>query len=119
MTQGALCPLYGDIMTSRKQMELDAFEKSALELAFGKNYESSRNFMWIKKFFPDVLQKRIDSFEQFMEPFMDDDGRIDGTLLKSFANGKFGAFESVIPSRPFYLSDISATLKTIFMGEKV
>ena len=27
-------------MTERQQMELDAFEKSALELVFGKNYES-------------------------------------------------------------------------------
>lgn len=105
-------------MMSRKQMELDAFEKSVLELAFGKNYESNPKFMWISKFFPDVLQKRIDTFEQFIGPFMDDDGKIDGVLLKGLAKGKFGALETIIPSKPFYLSDVSASLKMIFLGEQ-
>ena len=104
-------------MSNRKQMELDAFEKSALELAFGKDYESNKSFMWIRKFFPDVIQKRIDAFEQFIEPFMDNDGRIDGPMLKTFATGRFGALESIIPNKPFYLSDISATLKTILIGD--
>ena len=103
-------------MTNRKQMELDAFEKSALELAFGKDYESNKSFMWIRKFFPNVIQSRIDSFEQFIEPFMDDDGRVDGATLKTFATGRFGALEQIIPNQPFYLSDISNTLKTILMG---
>ena len=104
-------------MTERQQMELDAFEKSALELMFGKNYESNQKFMWISKFFPDIIQKRIDSFESFISPFMNDDGQIDGALLKSLATGKFGALESVIPNKPFYLSDVSASLKMIFLGE--
>ena len=105
-------------MTERQQMELDAFEKSALELIFGKNYESNQKFMWISKFFPDVIQKRIDSFESFISPFMDADGKIDGSMLKSLATGKFGALESIIPNKPFYLSDISASLKMIFLGEQ-
>ena len=105
-------------MIDRQQMELDAFEKSALELVFGKNYESNPKFMWISKFFPDIIQKRIDSFESFIKPFMDSDGKIDGTMLKSIATGRFGALESVIPNKPFYLSDISASLKMIFLGEK-
>lgn len=104
-------------MTDRKQMELDAFEKSALELAFGKDYEKSTSYMWVRKFFPDVIQSRIDSFEQFITPFMDSDGRIDGALLKNFATGRFGALESIIPNRPFYLSDISASMKIMLMGE--
>lgn len=104
-------------MTDRKQMELDAFEKSALELMFGKNYEKSTSYMWVSKFFPDVIQKRIDSFEQFIGPFMDNDGKVDGALLKNFATGRFGALESVIPNKPFYLSDISASLKIMLMGE--
>ena len=105
-------------MTDRKQMELDAFEKSALELAFGKDYEKNTSYIWIRKFFPDVIQSRIDSFEQFIEPFMDSDGRVNGALLKNFATGRFGALESVIPNRPFYLSDISISLKTMLMGEQ-
>ena len=105
-------------MTDRKQMELDAFEKSALELVFGKDYQSNPKFIWISKFFPDVIQKRIDSFEQFISPFMDADGRVDGSMLKSIASGKFGSLESVIPNKPFYLSDVSASLKLIFLGEK-
>lgn len=104
-------------MLDRQQMELDAFEKSALELVFGKNYESNPKFMWISKFFPDVIQKRIDSFEQFVRPFMDSDGKIDGVMLKSLAKGKFGSLESIIPDKPFYLSDVSASLKLIFLGE--
>lgn len=104
-------------MTDRKQMELDAFEKSALELVFGKDYQSNPKFMWISKFFPDIIQKRIDNFEQFISPFMDSDGRVDGSMLKNLATGKFGALESVIPNKPFYLSDISATLKLMFLGE--
>lgn len=105
-------------MTDRKQLELDAFEKSVLELIFGKNYETDQKFLWISKFFPDVIQKRIDSFEQFVGPLMDADGKIDGVLLKSVAAGRFGAFNSIIPNQPFYLSDLSATLKTIFLGDK-
>lgn len=105
-------------MTDRKQMELDAFEKTALELVFGKDYESNPKFMWVSKFFPDVIQKRIDSFEQFVKPLMDEDGKIDGQMLKTFSNGKFGALESVIPNKPFYLSDISASMKLIFLGEQ-
>lgn len=104
-------------MTERQQMELDAFEKSALELVFGKNYESNPKFMWISKFFPNVIQSRIDSFEQFISPFMDDDGKIDGSLLKSLATGKFDSLNSIIPDKPFYLSDVSASLKMIFLGE--
>lgn len=110
--------LHGEIMTDRQQMELDAFEKSALELVFGKNYESNPKFMWISKFFPDMIQKRIDSFEQFISPFMDEDGKIDGALLKSLAVGKFGSLQAIIPDKPFYLSDVSASLKLIFLGEK-
>lgn len=110
--------LLGDIMTDRQQMELDAFEKSVLELVFGKNYESNPKFMWVSKFFPDVIQKRIDAFEQFISPFMDADGKIDGALLKNLATGRFGALESVIPNKPFYLSDISASMKLIFIGEQ-
>ena len=102
----------------RQQMELDAFEKSALELVFGKNYESSQKYLFVSKFFPHVIQQRIDSFESFIKPFMDSDGKIDGTMLKSIATGRFGALESVIPNKPFYLSDISASLKMIFLGEK-
>ena len=105
-------------MTDRKQMELDAFEKSALELAFGKNYEKSTGYLWLSKFFPNVIQSRIDSFEQFIEPFMDSDGRVDGALLKNFATGRFGALESIIPNMPFYLSDISTSLKTMLIGEQ-
>ena len=105
-------------MTERQQMELDAFEKSALELVFGKGYESNPKFLWISKFFPDIIQKRIDSFEQFISPFMDADGKIDGALLKSLAAGKFGSLKSIIPDKPFYLSDVSASLKMIFLGEQ-
>ena len=105
-------------MIDRQQMELDAFEKSALELVFGKAYQSNPKFMWISKFFPDIIQKRIDSFESFIKPFMDSDGKIDGAMLKNLATGRFGALESIIPDKPFYLSDISASLKMIFLGEK-
>ena len=105
-------------MTDRQQMELDVFEKSALELVFGKGYENNPKYMWITKFFPDVIQKRIDSFESFIGPFMDADGKIDGALLKSLATGKFGVLESIIPNKPFYLSDVSASLKMIFLGEQ-
>ena len=102
----------------RKQMELDAFEKSVLELAFGKDYQSNQKYMFVSKFFPEVIQSRIDSFEQFIKPFMTDDGQVDGQMLKSLAGPKFGTMNSVIPDRPFYLSDLSATMKMIFMGGK-
>lgn len=105
-------------MVNRKQMELDAFEKSVLELAFGNNYQSNSSFMWISKFFPGIIQKRIDAFEQFIIPFMDDDGKIDGAMLKGVAGGKLGSLKSAIPDQPFYLSDVSATLKMVFMGEQ-
>ena len=49
---------------------------------------------------------------------MDSDGKIDGAMLKNLATGRFGALESIIPDKPFYLSDISASLKMIFLGEK-
>ena len=105
-------------MTDRKQMELDAFEKSALEIVFGNNYESNPKYMWVSKFFPDIIQKRIDSFEEFMRPLMNDDGQIDGEMLKSLAGQKLGSLQSVIPSKPFYLSDVSSTVKMIFLGDK-
>ena len=105
-------------MADRIQMELDAFEKSALELVFGRDYQSNQKYMWISKFFPDVIQKRIDSFEQFMRPLMNDDGQIDGSMLKSIAGDKLGSFKSVIPDKPFYLSDLSSTAKMIFLGER-
>ena len=105
-------------MTDRKQMELDAFEKSALELVFGKDYQSNPKYMWVSKFFPDIIQKRIDSFESFIKPFMDDDGKIDGAMLKNLATGRFGALESIVPDKPFYLSDISASMKLIFLGDQ-
>lgn len=105
-------------MTDRIQMELDAFEKSALELIFGKDYQSNQKYMWISKFFPDVIQKRIDSFEQFMRPLMNEDGQIDGVMLKTIAGAKLGSLKSIIPDKPFYLSDISSTAKMIFLGEQ-
>jgi len=105
-------------MADRKQMELDAFERSVLELVFGKDYQSNTNFLWVSKFFPGIIQKRIDSFEQFISPLMDNDGRVDGSLLKSLANGRLGQFKSIIPDQPFYLSDVSASLKMIFLGEQ-
>ena len=104
-------------MIDRQQMELDAFEKSALELVFGKNYESNQKYLFVSKFFPDIIQSRIDSFESFIRPFMDADGKVDGAMLKNLAMGRFGALESVIPNQPFYLSDVSSALKLMFMGE--
>lgn len=101
----------------RQQMELDAFERTALELVFGKNYESNQKYIFVSKFFPDVIQKRIDSFESFVKPLMNNDGMIDGQMLKTLSNGKMGAFENVIPNKPFYLSDLSSALKMIFLGE--
>ena len=107
----------GDIM-DRQQMELDAFEKAALELVFGKNYESNQKYMIVSKFFPNVIQQRIDSFESFIRPLMDEDGKIDGTMLKTLATGKFASLNSIIPNAPFYLSDVSSALKLIFLGEQ-
>lgn len=104
-------------MIDRQQMELDAFEKSVLEVIFGKDYQSNPKFMWIGKFFPNVIQSRIDNFEQFIRPFMDNDGKIDGSLLKTIATDKMGSLKSIIPDKPFYLSDISASLKMILLGE--
>lgn len=105
-------------MADRRQMELDAFEKSALELVFGKEYQSNPRFMWVSKFFPEVIQKRIDSFEQFVKPLMDEDGKIDGAMLKSIAAGRLGTLQSIIPNQPFYLSDVASTLKMVFLGDK-
>ena len=102
----------------RQQMELDAFEKSVLELAFGKDYQTNQKYMFVTKFFPEVIQKRIDSFEQFIRPFMTADGQVDGQMLKALAGPKFGTLNNVIPDKPFYLSDLSATMKIIFMGEQ-
>lgn len=99
-----------------KQIELDAFEQGILSGIFGDNWQNSKEFKLIEAFKPGYIQRYIDRFETLIDPFMREDGLVNGYLLKKAVEIKSPFFADIIPNREFRLSELSAEVLKLLRG---
>lgn len=100
-----------------KQIELDAFENTILKSFFGEDWKHNNSFKLLEIMRPGFVQNYIDKFETLVTPFMNDDGLINGVLLKKTLEIKSPSIASVIPEKNFGLQEISKEIIKLFKGE--
>ena len=100
-----------------KQIELDAFEESILSSLFGENWKSSPSFKMLEVIKPNLVQGYIDRFESLVLPFMNDDGSLNGAMLKKALEIKSPTIAELIPEKNFRLNELSKGLIKILKGE--
>ena len=103
--------------TILQQNELDKIEKLVLITLFGKESipESTSVIFRLMKINPNNY---IEKFENMMIPIMNDDGLIDGKMLKKLLYlSKYNEFINLfsIPDKDFYLSDIAVSIVQNFL----
>lgn len=87
-----------------KQIELDAFENKLLSAIFGNNWRNSAEFKLLEVFKPGMVQKAINKFEIVIGAFMNENGTINGYLLKQALLAKGSMFADIVPDKDFNLS---------------
>lgn len=100
-----------------KQIELDSFENSIISSVFGDKWQESKEFKLIEAFKPGYIQSYIDKFETLIDPFMREDGLVNGYLLKKAVEIKSPLFAEIIPNREFRLSELSSELLKLLRGK--
>lgn len=99
-----------------KQLELDRTEETVLRALFGEDYKNSSNFKLLEAFKPGMVQRYIDKFEAIITPFLNDDGSVNGYMLKQALGAKFPQVKDIVPDSNFMLSDLSGQIIKMFKG---
>lgn len=99
-----------------KQIELDAFETIILKSVFGDNWQQSKAFLFLNTFKPNVVQNYINRFETVVEPFMSENGAVNGYLLKTALQAQNSMLADIVPDREFRLTDIARDVIKLIKG---
>ena len=107
------------MLSDIKQVELDAAESKILVALFGST-EPGAKAQWLMNFLGIRLNDILQEFEYLVKPMMDDQGLVDGRMMRELLGGRFPLFAQAIPSSPFRLVDIAepiAKLLEILKGK--
>ena len=97
-----------------KQLELDRTEEVVLNALFGGDYKNNAKFKLIETFKPGLVQTYINKFETFLGPFLEENGQVNGYMLKSAIQTKYPNLINIIPDSNFRVSDlVSDVIKAI------
>ena len=99
-----------------KQIELDAFESIVLRALFGENWQQNKTFQLINAFKPNAIQTYINRFETVVEPFMSENGAVNGYLLKTALQAQNSMLADIVPDREFRLTDIARDVIKLIKG---
>lgn len=99
-----------------KQLELDRTEETVLRALFGEDYRNSPQFKLLEAFKPGIVQTCIDKFETLVGPFLNDNGSVNGYMLKQALGAKFPKAKDLVPDSNFMLSDLSVEIIKILKG---
>lgn len=99
-----------------KQIELDAFETIVLKSVFGENWQQSKAFLFLNAFKPGAVQNYINRFEAVVEPFMSENGAVNGYLLKTALQVQNSMLADIVPDREFRLTDIARDVVKLLKG---
>lgn len=102
---------------TQKQIEMDAFENKVLSSLFGSDWRNSKEFKFIELFKPGVVQTYINKFETLVEPFMNENGTVNGYMLKQALAIKGSMFADLIPDRDFVLSNVADEVVLLIKGK--
>lgn len=97
------------MLSDIKQVELDAAESKILVTLFGST-EPGAKAQWLMNFLGIRLNDILQEFEYLVKPMMDDQGLVDGRMMRELLGGKFPLFAQAIPAGPFRLVDIADPL---------
>lgn len=99
-----------------KQIELDAFEEIILQSVFGAEWRQSKTFQLLNAFKPNLVQNYINRFEAVVEPFMSENGAVNGYLLKTALQASNSNLAELVPDREFRLTDIARDVVKLIKG---
>ena len=99
-----------------KQIELDAFEEIILQSVFGAEWRQSKAFLFLNAFKPNLVQNYINRFEAVVEPFMSENGAVNGYLLKTALQASNSNLADLVPDREFRLTDIVRDVVKLIKG---
>jgi hypothetical protein len=99
-----------------KQIELDAFETIILQSLFGTEWQKNKTFLLINAFKPNAIQTYINRFETIVEPFMSENGAVNGYLLKTALQANNSMLADIVPDREFRLTDIARDVIKLIKG---
>lgn len=91
---------------NEKQLELDRSEEIVLRAIFGDDYKNDSKFKLIETFKPGTIQTYINKFEAFLGPFLEENGQVNGYMLKSVMQTKYPNLINIIPDSNFRVSDL-------------
>lgn len=104
-----------------KQNELDTAEERLLNNVFGSTTIDSKT-QWFLNFFNIDINEVIQNFENFIKPFMLENGTIDSGLLKNVLRSKHPMLGAMVPTSNFRLvdvaDDLSQVVNILFKGIK-
>lgn len=99
-----------------KQIEMDAFEEIILQSVFGAEWRQSNAFKLLNAFKPNLVQNYINKFETVVEPFMSENGAVNGYLLKTALKANNSMIADLVPDREFRLTDIARDVVKLIRG---
>lgn len=99
-----------------KQIEMDAFEEIVLQVLFGENWRNNKILALVNASRPNLVQGFINKFEGVIDPFMNDNGNVNGRLLRTALQGKNSFLAELVPDREFRLTEISKEIIRLFRG---
>lgn len=97
------------MLSDIRQVELDAAESKILVALFGST-EPGAKAQWLMNFLGIRLNEILQEFEYLIRPMMDDQGLVDGRMMRELLGDKFPMLAQVIPPNPFRLVDIADPL---------
>ena len=100
-----------------KQIELDSFENTILQTLFGPDWRNSKGFKVIEFMKPGLVQGYINKFEEVVLPFMNDDGSVNGMMLKRALEFKSQTLAEIVPNKNFLLNEILKDVTKIYRGD--
>lgn len=99
-----------------KQLELDRTEEIVLNALFGGDYKNNAHFKLLETFKPGIVQTYIDKFETIVGPFLNEDGSVNGYMLKQALSTKYPKAKDIVPDSNFMLSDLSNQIIKMLKG---
>lgn len=101
---------------NEKQLELDRAEEIVLRALFGNDYKNDSKFKFIETFKPGMIQSYINKFESFLGPFLEENGQVNGYMLKSVIKSKYPNLINIIPDGNFRISDLASDVINMIKG---
>ena len=99
-----------------KQIEKDAFEEIVLQVLFGANWRDNNLLVLVNAYRPNLVQGFVNKFETLIDPFMCENGNVNGCLLRTALQSRNSFIAELIPDREFRLTEVAKEIIRLVRG---